>query len=243
VTLRIKVTLIAPDLRFALRSAIAKPGTAVRLADLVARADSALPPELPVSTYLRYADQDAMITVEGVSAQNELEQRLGAHLQTMHGPDELSDAVVALDAVDWCFRHSGLWAGNIYLAGAQSLAAVVNLTGGVSMSDQTAEGVARELAALELAYLFPIASRFRRGAYDGQVQFRLNGWGRSLAARFSPTAPATTRSAAYRCLLSAHLASEFRRYESFLRQLDLTRQSYQNDLLEHAMSLPIPVLV
>ena len=43
----------------------------------------------------------------------------------------------------------------------------------------------RELAALELVYLFPIAGKFRSGAYDGQIQYRLNGWGRALAARLT----------------------------------------------------------
>jgi hypothetical protein len=34
-------------------------------------------------------------------------------------------------------------------------------------------------------YLFPIAGKFRSGQYDGQVQYRLNGWGRALANRLA----------------------------------------------------------
>ncbi len=97
--------------------------------------------------------------------------------------DDLSLAVIALDAVDRCFRAAGLWRGNVYLAGADALSRVLELVGVEAGEYRDPLAVVRELAALELAYLFPVAGKFRAGRYDGQVQYRLNGWGRSLAGR------------------------------------------------------------
>ena len=105
------------------------------------------------------------------------------------------------------------------------------------------EKVLRELAALELIYLFPIAGKFRSGAYDGQIQYRLNGWGRALAARLTAAPAGAAQAGAYRQELSAHLAREFERYGSFLSQLDVARQDYGGNRLDDALTLPIPVLV
>jgi hypothetical protein len=79
--------------------------------------------------------------------------------------------------------------------------------------------------------------------YDGQVQFRLNGWGRALALRFTHTPLGAKRAAAFRQLIGGHLAGEFQHYESFLSQFDVARQHYRDDRLDDALSLPIPVLV
>ena len=87
--------------------------------------------------------------------------------------------MVALDAVDRCFRESGLWPGNIYLAGAEALYGLALTHGRHRWLFRGPETVLRELAALELVYLFPVAGKFRSGAYDGQIQYRLNGWGRA----------------------------------------------------------------
>jgi hypothetical protein len=105
------------------------------------------------------------------------------------------------------------------------------------------EPVLRELAALELVYLFPIAGKFRSGAYDGQIQYRLNGWGRALAARLTAAPAGAAQAGTYRQELSAHLAREFERYRSFLSQLDAARQDYGGNRLDEALALPIPVLV
>ena len=83
--------------------------------------------------------------------------------------------------MDRCFRDSGLWPGNIYLAGAEALRLALDVMGDTPLF-RGPEPVLRELAALELIYLFPIAGKFRSGAYDGQIQYRLNGWGRALSA-------------------------------------------------------------
>jgi len=101
----------------------------------------------------------------------------------------------------------------------------------------------RELAALELAYLFPIAGKFRSGNYDGQVQYRLNGWGRALANRLAAGPVGTARAQGVQTAIGRHLAAEAEQYRSFLRQLDVARQNYDTDLMTAALALPIPVLV
>ena len=156
--------------------------------------------------------------------------------------NDLDAAVVALDAVDRCFRECGLWPGNIYLAGAEALRLALDVMGDAPLR-RGPEPVLRELAALELVYLFPIAGKFRSGAYDGQIQYRLNGWGRALAARLTAAPAGAAQAGAYRQELSAHLAREFERYGSFLSQLDVARQDYGGNRLDEALALPIPVLV
>lgn len=81
------------------------------------------------------------------------------------------------------------------------------------------------------------------GVRHGQVQFRLNGWGRALAGRMAGTQRGAERVTVSRRLISDHLAADFERYESFLSQFDVARQHYGDDRLEDALSPPIPVLV
>ncbi len=183
---------------------------------------------------------------EGVDRLGKLESRLSEQIRAtaeLGAFDDLSAAVVALDGVDRCFRESGLWSGNIYLAGADALAAVLDLVQDAEPVRREPEAVLRELAALELAYLFPIAGKFRSGAYDGQVQYRLNGWGRALAARLTAGRAGAARASAYRREIGQHVASERRRYSSFLSGLDVARQDYRGNRLASALELPIPVLV
>jgi hypothetical protein len=103
--------------------------------------------------------------------------------------------------------------------------------------------VLRELAALELAYLFPVAGKFRSGTYDRQIQYRLNGWGRALAARLATGSAGAARADALRLKIGQHLAIEGQRYSSFLSDLDVARQNYGGNLLGAALALPIAVLV
>ena len=99
------------------------------------------------------------------------------------------------------------------------------------------------MSLAELIYLFPIAGKFRSGAYHGQIQYRLNGWGRALAARLTAAVAGAAHAGAYRQELGARLASEFQRYGTFLSQLDVARQDYGGNRLDDALTLPIPVLV
>ena len=89
----------------------------------------------------------------------------------------------------------------------------------------------------------PHRGKFRSGAYDGQIQYRLNGGGRALAARLTAAAAGAAHASAYRQELGAYLAREFQRYGSFLSQLDVARQDYGGNRLDDALTLPIPVLV
>jgi hypothetical protein len=244
-TLRVRATSIAPDLRFGAAGALADPLSGLLIGDVALRAEGCLPHSPAIPCYLRYADRDAVIVADGVEGLSELESCLAEEIRdTAEGGsfDDLSEAVIVLDVVDHCFRESALWPGNIYLAGAGALAVVQDL-----VEDEPAhrrpEAVLRELAALELAYRFPIAGKFRSGAYDGQIQYRLNGWGRTLAARLTAGPAGAARAEAYRRKLGEHLASEFHRYSSFLNQLDVARQDYRGNRLDDALTLPIPVLV
>jgi hypothetical protein len=245
-SLRVRVGNIAPDLRFAVTGALADPGACVVVGGLPVRAESCLPRSLAIPLYLRYGDRDAVIVAEGTEAIGELERRLAPQILTAAERDvvdDLSAAVIVLDAVDRVFRESGLWRGNIYLAGTGALPAVLGLADTTGLSILEPETVVRELAALELAYLFPVAGKFRSGEYDGQVQYRLNGWGRGLARRLITGQRGAARAAACHRALSQHLARQRQRYASYLAGLDLARQKYEGSQLDHALALPIPVLV
>jgi hypothetical protein len=244
-TLRIPAALIPPDLRFGAADELADPGTGDLIGDVTIHAQGCLPAWDSFPRYLRYADREAILVAEGVDEPAELEACLAQVIREISGSGAFNDldaAVVALDAVDCCFRESGLWAGNVYLAGTDALRLALDVMGDAPLF-RGPEPALRELAALELVYLFPIAGKFRSGAYDGQIQYRLNGWGRALAARLTAAPAGGAQAGAYRQELSAHLAREFERYGSFLSQLDVTRQDYGGNRLDEALALPIPVLV
>jgi len=241
---RFPVASIAPDVRFGLVDAFASSPAERRFGGPVLAVAGQLQ-TLDVPGYLRYGDRDAEVLAdrfELVDVERELVRRIGVLAES--GPvDDLSLAVIALDAADHCFREAGLWRGNIYLAGAQALAAVLEVAGVDAVGGRDPRIVIRELAALELAYLFPVAGKFRAGRYDGQVQFRLNGWGRSLALRLVAGNAGATLARDLRRGIDGHLAAGRARYESFLRELDVARQEYRGDVLDLALGLPIPVLV
>lgn len=245
-TLRVSAASIAPDLRFATADALADPGHTVLIGDMELRAEGCLPRSSAISSYLRYADRDAVIVADRIDRADELEARLGEYIHAAAQDEALGDlsvAVLTLDAVDRCFRESGLWPGNIYLTGARTLAAVLHLARDPGFVHREPEAVLRELAALELAYLFPVAGKFRAGGYDGQIQYRLDGWGRALATRLTAGRAAEARARALRVKVGRHLASERQRYAALLSELDVARQDYPGNLLDAALALPIPVLI
>jgi hypothetical protein len=239
--LRVRASAIAPDLRFGAAGALADPGALVVGSGVTIRAEGCLPHSTAVSRYLRYADRDAILVADGVDELGDLESCLSEQIHVA-AVDDLGSAVIALDAVDRWFRESGLWRGNIYLAGVGALSAVLDLVQGAGSACRQPEAILRELAALELAYLFPIAGKFRSGAYDGQIQYRLNGWGRALAQRLTTTPSGAARASDFRRAIGRHLADEHQRYASFLPGLDVARQHYRDDQLDLALALPIPVL-
>jgi hypothetical protein len=204
-----------------------------------------VPASLAVPAYLRYADRDAVLTVLGFGRQLDVERELADRIQALGESgdiDDLGRAVVVLEAVDSCFRAAGLWGGNIYLAGGRALTATLEVAGAEPGARCDPVVVMRELAALELAYLFPVAGKFRSGRYDGEVQYRLNGWGRALARQLAVGRTAVLAEE-FRRRIGRHLAAECDRYASFLRQVDAAGERYRGDLLDSALKLPIPVLV
>ncbi len=251
--LRIPSSLVPPDLRFAAAPALARPGhLSLRLsAGAELRATTTLPRPLSIPAYLLYADHDAVLVASGVTTHTELFELLAGSLaeerQQQHA--SLGQTVCALGVVDEVFRSTGLWQGNIYLAGYRSLHALglvlswpLSIGSAATDTAAAAEQVLRELHALELIYMFPVAAKFRGGGYDGDVQFRLNGWGRALASRL----PWPLTSAAYtraRDTLRTHLDENRAAYTRHLGSFELSRQTYASDLFAAAQMLPIPVLV
>lgn len=240
----IRVSAYSPDLRFAMAGAIAytEAFRGFRGANVDVTSFVPAPPAAPA--YLRYADRDAVVVVhledEDLDVETELAERIHALGQSGE-LDDLALAVLVLNVVDACFRQSGLWDGSIYLVDEPALTGALEIAGASAGLSRDPMAILRELAALELVYLFPVASKFRARMYDGQVQYRLNGWGRALARRL-----AVGRTAAqvweFRRLIGRHLTAEYDGYAYFLRALDVSRES-AGDLLLTAMALPIPVLV
>lgn len=245
-SLRVRAGDLAPDLRFAAVRALADPAACVLVGGLPVRAETCLPHSPAIPAYLRYADRDAVVVADGTDILGDLERCLAGQILADAGHDAsdgLSTAVIVLDAVDRAFRESGLWPGNIYLAGTRALPAAMSLADTAGPTILDSETVMRELSALELAYLFPVAGKFRSGAYDGQVQYRLNGWGRALARRLTADPHGATRAVSYQRAISQHVAQHRQRYAAFLAGLDVARQHYDGDQLDQALALPIPVLV
>jgi hypothetical protein len=246
-TLRARAGRIAPDIRFGAADALADPAGVVVAGDVTIRAESCLPSLPFIPRYLRYADREAVLVTDGVASLGEFESCLIERVHALadsSGSQDLGVAVIVLDAVDRCFRDAGLWPGNIYLAGPGALRAVVDLAEeDLCLLPRGAEAALRELAALELAYLFPVAGKFRAGAYDGQIQYRLNGWGRALAGRLTAGRSGAARADLYRRAIAEHVGREYERYRSFLGGLDVGRQDYDGNKLNAALGLPIPVLV
>lgn len=246
-TLKVRAASIAPDIRFSAAGALADPAGSVQIGDVTIRSEGCLPRSPVIPRYLRYADRDAVLVADGVGSTGEFQACLSERVSGLAGTggwDDLGTAVIALHAADRCFRESGLWPGNIYLAGAETLRILLDLAEeDVVLLPRGPEPVLRELAALELAYLFPVASKFRAGAYDGEIQYRLNGWGRALAERLTAGEAGAARADLYWRAIAWHLGHEHQRYRSFLSEMEAGRQDYHGNKLDGALALPIPVLV
>jgi hypothetical protein len=245
-TLMLPSSLVPPDIRFAALPALARPGSG-RMplgADGILRAKTTLAHPESMPTYLLLADRDAELVADGPQSDEELLELLAASLRQECGQPQ-SDLILlvgAMEILDRAFRATGLWRGNIYLAGYQSLESLTRVLSWTAATSAGVPELLRDLQALELIYLFPVASKFRRGRHDGDVQFRLNGWGRSLASRLPwPLTSAMKDSAS--ALLAAHLDTHHDAYARHLSNFDVNQQEYAADLFAAAKDLPIPVLV
>jgi hypothetical protein len=246
VTPAIRVWSLPPDLRFGAVESLARPGQSVDLGGVTVRSRGCLPSDAAVPAYLRYADREASLRLEAGAQPGDLERALASRVRALGQGSTLDDlcaAVMALDAVDVAFRTTGLWPGNIYLAGLEALRALLHVAVIAEPGGRPPAACLHELQALELVYLFPIAPKFRDGVYDGQVQFRLNGWGRALARRLADSDTGGRRDELLRQRIGAHLVDERGRYAAFLGDLEVVRQHYTGDRFARALTLPIPVLV
>jgi hypothetical protein len=246
VTPAIRVWSLPPDLRFGAVESLARPGQFVDLGGVTVSSRGCLASDAAIPAYLRYADRDATLGLEAGARPGDLERALASRVRA-HGEESTLDtrcaAILAMDAVDVAFRTTGLWPGNIYLAGWEALRALLDVAVITEPGAHPPAACLHELQALELVYLFPIASKFRDGVYDGQVQFRLNGWGRALARRLADSDTGRHRDELLRQRIGAHLVDERERYASFLGDLEVVRQHYTGDRFVRALTLPIPVLV
>jgi hypothetical protein len=244
-TQTVRLAAMSPDLRFALAGPIAYPAMFPRLGEVSVAITSCVPAPPAAPAYLRYADRDATLAVDPVDEEFDLEEALAGRIRAIGQSGKLDDlalTVVVLDVVDSCFRESGLLDGNIYLVDEPALIAALEIAGAGHVLCLDPVSIMRELAALELAYLFPVASKFRAGMYDGQVQYRLNGWGLTLARRLAVGRTAE-HATGFRRMIGLHLAAEYQEYALYLRKLDDGRRESATDLLFETMLLPIPVLV
>ncbi len=119
--------------------------------------------------------------------------------------------VLALALWDEEFTASGLFEGNVYLASEEAGLRLLELCGvATSVGKRSAlDRLLRELFAAELIYRFPVALKFR-GRFDAARQFRLNCWGRRLAARVTRHPANAALSARLREDIRTHL-TEFRK--------------------------------
>lgn len=245
-TFTLSSSLVPPDIRFAAVPALVHPGSR-RLPlgeDSILWVRTTLPNSESMPAYLLLADRDAQLVADGVQSDEQLLELLTLSLkqECEQLQADLALLVGAMEMLDQVFRAAGLWQGNIYLAGYESLESLTRILSWSSATSADTPKMLRELQALELIYLFPVASKFRRGCYDGDVQFRLNGWGRSLARRLPwPLTSAMKDSA--RALLAAHVDIYRNAYARHLDSFDVNQQEYAADLFTAARCLPIPVLV
>lgn len=238
---------LPPDLRFAAAGPLGQPGVPFDVGGSEVRARGEIPEDVEVARHLRYADRGSVLIVDAEPVKDArlwfgdaIDRGVGA------SPPALTAAVLTLAAVDDAFRTAGLWRGNIYLAGVDALRAAQQIAGLATDSHAgRAESLntLRELQSLELVYLFPVAPKFRRGVYDGEIQFRLNGWGRALANRLTLCASWSQRARGAGEAVQRHVVAERAQYAEFLSDLDLVKQEYAGDRLEDSRRMPIPVLV
>jgi ATP phosphoribosyltransferase len=240
-----RAAAIPPDLRFAAARALAAPGTVVTVNDVLLHARPSTPAEVELPPYLRFTDRDAVVSASSPTGEDDLLALLDAALAgSATGP--WATAVITLSVVDAAFRELDLWPGNIYFAGVGALGVALDLVAGLEPRPRDpgeAEQTLRALNGLELVYLFPVAPKFRNGAYDGEIQYRLNGWGRALARRLAAGEGGRARTETARRHLTAHLQAHRAQYAAALDGLDVTRQEYAGDPFSRTSALPLPVLV
>ncbi|MFI9411922.1 hypothetical protein [Nocardia gamkensis] len=151
--------------------------------------------------------------------------------------------VLALALWDDEFTASGLFPGNVYLASEEAGLRLLNLCGiAASVRHPSAlNGVLRELFSAELIYRFPVALKFR-GRFGTERQFRLNCWGRQLAARVVRHPGNAVLAARLRDDIREHLTEYYEQYRKHMALLsDLSAHPAGAAWLS-ATGLPVGVL-
>lgn len=199
----------------------------------------------------QWADQESAVVIDHAPELEAAEflDRLVDELAAAAGEDlALCPSVgIAMLLALWDseFRASGLYGGNIYLASADSVAALGDLAGWSAplLADpRVLERALLAMASAELLYQFPVAAKFR-GEFGPDRQLRLNCWGRQLAERVILGGTATTRITAARERFRHHLeihADHYRRHMDVLAHLEDHQPGHAWGC---ARSLPVGVLV
>lgn len=151
------------------------PGRAARLAR----------PRGTMPAYLTLWDRELGVSASGVGSLPELVESLEAHIASgglREGAPDIFHLVALLSVWDDVIREVGLYPGRVYLASEEAARQLFALAGLDAPAPVDFAALLLEAQALELVYRFPVAYKFR-GAYGGENQCRLNGWGRRLAQR------------------------------------------------------------
>lgn len=231
---------LSPDLRAAMLDG-ARNGTTTFVGKLSVRIVlPSLQEQLP--SYLAFHHCGADLCVSGSMSKadviDEFERSIGAGELFESAPD-LAQVVLALFAWDDLFRVLTLFDGNVYIGAQSSLDNLMQIAA-APIAYETAKLLA-ELQALELIYQFPIARKFR-GHYDGTTQFRLNGWGRSLASLLLRSHEGKKVYSSANANLKLHLERHFERYCAHLQQLPTLLDESSERAWWSAKRLPVAVL-
>jgi hypothetical protein len=153
------------------------------------------------------------------------------------------ELVAALASWDRAFRDAGLLAGNVYLASdAAGLDLLAAAGARCRLSAGTLAAVLHDLYGLELIYRFPVALKFR-SEYGPDRQFRLNCWGRRLAAQLRADGPVAAGAPAVDAALDGLLA---RHHDRYARHVALLHEAAEGDggrSWASAAALPVGVLL
>ncbi|WP_280243773.1 hypothetical protein [Nocardia abscessus] len=151
--------------------------------------------------------------------------------------------MLALALWDDEFTASGLFPGNVYLASEEAGLRLLDLCGiAMSVRQRSAlDGLLRELFTAELIYRFPVALKFR-GRFGTERQFRLNCWGRQLAARVARHPGNAVLAARLRGDIREHLVEYHEQYRKHMALLSDLSAHPAGAAWRSTAGLPVGVL-
>lgn len=173
-----------------------------------------------------------------------LSQRLCEQATMDSRVQDVLTSVVCMATWDSLFRSEGIYGGNVYIAGDDSVEKIIELAGAelsATANATTPGGILDILQALELIYRFPVAFKFV-GLYTGRNQLRVNGWGRRLSIAAEQL---VSNADEIQDRLARHISARAGDYSHALGHLETVARSGQpgTGAMDRSDKLPIPVLV